>query len=312
LISFRNQDDAKEEYRKVIAAVLAASMIGVSNMYGSDTHCDQPGWPSCYKVGYDDGLGGLGPCPSGHSAAFCAGWYVATQNKNNLGFGPPSYQQPQIAKANTDCSQTYPTQNERYNCGYNRGYLDAQRDWNLHRFPPGSGGDNSCPQAKKHTPEYCNGYEIGYTASWNARLNRGNNAIGGENASTAQQSQNQTQQSQNQTQQSLVPNTSTANTPTATTNPPPDWRIGLLVIFLIIIIAVWKLRHRGGKYKERHYFPDSVKERVLDRQHHRYADCNRVLNVVDWHHRNGDRSDNKESDCVALCPNCHAIRTRRH
>ncbi|MFZ0514925.1 MAG: hypothetical protein WAM14_25205, partial [Candidatus Nitrosopolaris sp.] len=39
---------------------------------------------------------------------------------------------------------------------------------------------------------------------------------------------------------------------------------------------------------------------------------NRVLNVVDWHHRNGDRSDNRKSNCVALCPNCHAIKTRRH
>ena len=290
-------------------------------------HCGQPGWPSCYKVGYDDGLVGSGPCPSGHSAAFCAGWYVATHSKNNLSFGPPSHQQPQIAKANTDCSQTYLTQNERYNCGYNRGYLDAQRDLNLHRFPPGSGGDNSCPQAKKHTPEYCNGYEIGYTASWNARLNQGNPAIGSENASTAQQSQNQTQpsaipapnastaqQSQNQTQPSAIPspNASTANTPPATTNPSTDWQIGLVVIFLIILYAIWKLRHRGGKYKERHDFPDSVKEKVLDRQHHRCDDCDRVLNVVDWHHRNGDRSNNRESNCVALCPNCHAIRTRRH
>ena len=122
-----------------------------------------------------------------------------------MGFGPPTHQQPQIAKANTDCSQTYLTQNERYNCGYNRGYLEAQRDWNLHRIPPGSGGNNSCPQAKKHTPEYCNGYEIGYTASWNARLNQGNTAIGNENASTAQQSQNQTQPSA-----TPAPNASTA------------------------------------------------------------------------------------------------------
>jgi S1-C subfamily serine protease len=42
----------------------------------------------------------------------------------------------------------------------------------LHRFPPGSGGDNSCPHATEHTPEYCNGYQIGYTTSWN-RLNQG-------------------------------------------------------------------------------------------------------------------------------------------
>jgi hypothetical protein len=196
----------KKGYWMVIGAVLAACMImAISNMYGNaladPTHCDQPGRPSCYKVGYDDGLGRSDPCPTGHSAAFCTGWYVATHS-NNLGLGPPSQQQQQTAKAYTDCSQTYLTQNERYNCGYNRGYLDAQRDWNLHRFPPQSGGDNSCPHATEHTPEYCNGYEIGYTASWNVSLNQGNTAEGSENASTAQQSQNQTQQSQNQTQQS--------------------------------------------------------------------------------------------------------------
>ena len=61
---------------------------------------------------------------------------------------------PQIAKAETYCSQTYLTQQERYNCGYNRGYLEAQRDWNLNR-----GEDNSCPHMTEHTPEYCNGYQ---------------------------------------------------------------------------------------------------------------------------------------------------------
>jgi hypothetical protein len=49
------------------------------------------------------------------------------------------------------------------------------------------------------------------------------------------------------------------------------------------------------KYKENQNFSDSIKEKVLEKQHHRCADCNRVLNVVDWHHRNGDRSDNRDS-----------------
>ena len=128
--------------------------------------------------------------------------------------------------------------------------------------------------------------------------------------STSTTISNETSQNQTQLSRTPAPN---PNPPT-TTNQSIDWlRVGsvLLVIFLIIA-GVWKLTHRGGKYKERLYFPDSVKEKVLDKQHHRCADCNRVLNVVDWHHKNGDRSDNRESNCVALCPNCHAIRTRRH
>jgi hypothetical protein len=73
--------------------------------------------------------------------------------------------------------------------------------------------------------------------------------------------------SQNQTQLSPTP-APKSNPPPTTTNPSIDWlRVGsvLLVIFLIIA-AVWKLTHRGGKYKERHDFPDSVKEKVLDKQ----------------------------------------------
>ncbi|MGC1931691.1 MAG: PsbP-related protein [Candidatus Nitrosopolaris sp.] len=97
--------------------------------------------------------------------------------------------------------------------------------------------------------------------------------------------------------------------PSTSTNPSTDWL--LLVIFLIIIAAVWKLKHRGRKYKERHDFSESVKEKILEKQHHRCANCKTLLNVVDYHHRNGDRSDNKQSNCEALCPNCHADKTRR-
>jgi hypothetical protein len=69
----------------VITAVLAASMvIDNSNLYSNSLaigppHCDQPGLPSCYRVGYNAGLLGSGPCPSGHSSEFCRGWNDATK-----------------------------------------------------------------------------------------------------------------------------------------------------------------------------------------------------------------------------------------
>ena len=44
---------------------------------------------------------------------------------------------------------------------------------------------------------------------------------------------------------------------------------------------------------------------------HKCAHCKRILNVVDWDHKNGDRSNNQENNCQALCPNCHAIKTRK-
>jgi hypothetical protein len=71
-----------------------------------------------------------------------------------------------------------------------------------------------------------------------------------------------------------------------------------------------KLRKRR-KPKERRGFSQYVKENILRKQDHKCAHCKKLLNVVDWDHKNGDRSDNRESNCQALCPNCHAIKTRR-
>ena len=92
--------------------------------------------------------------------------------------------------------------------------------------------------------------------------------------------------------------------------------VGYFVVFIILLIIIGAIsrkvkKRRKGKHRERHGFSDSVKEDILRKQNHRCAQCNRVLNVVDWHHKNGDRSNNKESNCQALCPNCHADITRR-
>jgi hypothetical protein len=43
-------------------------MVGsVHIVFADPLHCDQPGWPSCLFVGYADGQGNSGLCPSGHS-----------------------------------------------------------------------------------------------------------------------------------------------------------------------------------------------------------------------------------------------------
>jgi hypothetical protein len=132
--------------------------------------------------------------------------------------------------------------------------------------------------------------------------------------------QNQTQSSavpntlQNQTQSSAVPNTATSNSPSTSTNPSTGpIGFGLLIIFLVIIYAVWKLRHKGGKYKRRRDFSIAVMQRTLERQDNRCANCHkwRGGKPMDFDHKNGDRSDNSESNCQALCPDCHADKTRR-
>lgn len=239
----------------------------------------------------------------------------------------PVVTMPQIAKAYLDCSRPT-TQEDRYSCGYKQGYLDAQRDWNLHRFPPGSGGDNSCPRANGHTFEYCNGYQVGYTASWNNLAKQSSQNPPSNpppSNTTTQPPANANTTTHNPPGPSLPnpspnpptsPNTTIPNPHTTISSPTTDSWVAPFIIFVIVVLIIAaiarKLKHRRGKHKERRDFPEPVKEKVLERQHHRCADCHHVLSTTDWHHRNGNRSDNRESNCVALCPNCHADRTRRH
>jgi Na+/proline symporter len=51
-----------------------------------------------------------------------------------------------------------------------------------------------------------------------------------------------------------------AITPSPTTN---GWVTPLILfVFVVIIIAgiAYKIKHRGGKYRERQYFPDSIRK----------------------------------------------------
>ena len=84
----------------------------------------------------------------------------------------------------------------------------------------------------------------------------------------------------------------------------------LLIAAAAVIGILIKKLSRNKKQEERREFPDIIKERILKKQNHRCANCKRLLNVVDWDHKNGKRYDNSESNCQALCPNCHAIKTR--
>jgi len=39
--------------------------------------------------------------------------------------------------------------------------------------------------------------------------------------------------------------------------------------------------------------------------------CKQQTSDWDYHHKDGDRSNNRPSNCEALCPNCHAKKTRK-
>ncbi len=182
------------------------------------------------------------------------------------------------------------TSGDRYTSGFSHGEHQAAIDFQ-NNIPFN-------PLCVEHTTYYCAGYLKGNNAAWKAN--------------------GQTSDPNSPASNSTSPSSPASNTNTTATKPHAiisqsrDIAPFIIFVILVLIIAaiVRKFKGRRGKHKERHPFPDSVKEKVLEKQHHRRADCN--LNVVDWHHRNGDRSDNRESNCVALCPNCHAIKTRRH
>ena len=66
-----------------------------------------------------------------------------------------------------------------------------------------------------------------------------------------------------------------------------------------------------GSKKPRKDFSESVKKRVLVLQNQRCNYCDRILDMVNFDHIDGNSSDNSFYNCQALCPNCHAKKTRR-
>ncbi|HEX6672150.1 MAG TPA: HNH endonuclease signature motif containing protein [Nitrososphaeraceae archaeon] len=81
----------------------------------------------------------------------------------------------------------------------------------------------------------------------------------------------------------------------------------VIIILLLIGAFTWKLTH---KTKERRYFSAEVKKQVIIDQKYKCAICKKSIGVWDYDHKDGNRSNNKISNCQALCPNCHAKKTR--
>lgn len=67
-----------------IASILTTSIHGVA--FADPQHCDRPGWPLCYSLGFDNGKANPGTsCPSGHSENYCRGWEHGSGISNNTG-----------------------------------------------------------------------------------------------------------------------------------------------------------------------------------------------------------------------------------
>jgi len=67
-----------------------------------------------------------------------------------------------------------------------------------------------------------------------------------------------------------------------------------------------------GKLKRKD-FSEKTKKTTLIKQNHKCNICREKLDneLCDFDHIDGDRSNNSTSNCQALCPICHAKKTRK-
>ena len=84
-------------------------------------------------------------------------------------------------------------------------------------------------------------------------------------------------------------------------------RAGVLVA--IKLEKASKYNHEG-KLK-RKSFSQTTQEITLIKQAYRCNICNKKLDVINFDHIDGNRSNNSIANCQALCPNCHAKKTRK-
>ncbi|MFY9871616.1 MAG: hypothetical protein WAK17_18020 [Candidatus Nitrosopolaris sp.] len=70
----------------VVISLVTVMMVTAGSFHlvlADPLHCDIEGWPSCYSVGYSNGLANPGTsCPSGHSDNYCTGWDAGARMEN--------------------------------------------------------------------------------------------------------------------------------------------------------------------------------------------------------------------------------------
>lgn len=100
--------------------------------------------------------------------------------------------------------------------------------------------------------------------------------------------------------------------------------IGIVVLVIMIKVIAKKLQSGSGYVGIKNYdgvgdyddgkgarrgWNEKQKQAVRIRQHGKCAKCRIPPPRWEYHHRNGDRSDNSLSNCEGLCPNCHSVKT---
>ena len=85
----------------------------------------------------------------------------------------------------------------------------------------------------------------------------------------------------------------------------------LCSLFLIVFGLLYFLLRSRKRFTIRKYFSSEIKSQILKEQNYKCAGCKKFLNVYDFDHIDNDRSNNNYDNCQALCPICHALKTRK-
>jgi hypothetical protein len=84
------------------------------------------------------------------------------------------------------------------------------------------------------------------------------------------------------------------------------------LLFLMIVIGLLMLLSKALKHgrKKRRLFTAQTKKLVLKSQNFKCLICRTNVGVWDYDHKDGNSGNNKLSNCQALCPICHAKKSR--
>jgi len=81
-------------------------------------------------------------------------------------------------------------------------------------------------------------------------------------------------------------------------------------ILPLILTALAKSIEKKKKGKRKN-FTKKTRDLKLKQENHRCESCWKYTEYPEFHHKDGDPSNNHISNCKLLCPNCHAKKTRK-
>jgi len=91
-----------------------------------------------------------------------------------------------------------------------------------------------------------------------------------------------------------------------------NWdKVWELLYIISEISKTVKAKENKKKWK-RVRFTKKTRSLKLKLQNHRCENCRCYNEYLEFHHKNGNRADNGLENCEALCPNCHAKKTRKN